>query len=399
MHDLISRRAMLGGVCSCSALALAGCVTSGPKENVSAGYQPQSNSLEGGLWQVVDQMEKDIRHSPLRITEPGINTYLTNIACKLAGQHCSDLRVYVVDTPHFNASMAPNGMMQIWSGLLLRCRNEAELAAVIGHEIGHYVRRHSLQQLENASNQAAFAAFAGVVLTGMSGVNMTGLTQAIALANIFAFSREQEAEADRLGLELMSDAGYAPIAAAQIWQGLVEEMDAGLTADERQEERTKRDVWTATHPTPDSRIRALRTQAASKGSSGQRFAEQRYLTALQPHRDAFMETELRLQRFDRTLVLIDRMQAAYPQDPQIRFYRGEVYRRRNDATDERRALQAYGEAIELDLAHGRSWRGLGIIHRRAGRTGKAREAFRNYLQYEPEATDRLMIQSYLGAQS
>lgn len=399
MHQLLTRRSMLGGMCSCSAMALAGCVTSGPKENISAGYKPQSNSLEGGLWQVVDQLEQDLRHSPLRITEPGLNTYLTNIACNLAGDNCADLRVYVVETPHFNASMAPNGMMQIWSGLLLRCRNEAELAAVVGHEIGHYIRRHSLQQLENLSNQAAFAAFAGVILTGMSGVNMTGLTQAIALANVFAFSREQETEADQVGLDLMTRAGYAPIAASQIWQGLVEEMDAGLSAEEREEERSKRDVWTATHPTPDARIRALRTRAASKGASGQIFAEERYLNAMRQHRDNFMEAELRLQRYDRTLVLINRLREAYPRDPQIRFYRGEVHRRRNDTSDERRAMQAYGEALEIDQAHAGSWRGMGIIHRRANRTQKAREAFRNYLQFEPDASDRLMIQSYLGAQS
>jgi predicted Zn-dependent protease len=399
MHDFLTRRAMLGGVCSCSALALSGCVTSGPKENVSTGYRPQSSSLEGGLWQVVDQMEKDIRHSPLRIIEPGLNTYLTNLACKLAGDHCSDLRVYVMETPHFNASMAPNGMMQIWSGLLLRCRNEAELAAVISHEIGHYIRRHSVQQLENASNQAAFAAFAGVILTGMTGVNVTGLTQAIALANIFAFSREQEAEADSLGLELMVEAGYAPIAAAQIWSGLVEEMDAGLDAEEREELRSKRDVWTATHPTPNARIRSLTTQAAVRGSSAQRFDQKRYLTAVGPLRDRFMEGELRLQQFDRTLVLVSRLSETYPDDPQIRFYRGEIHRRRHASGDEGRAMQAYGEAVELDERHAPSWRGLGILHRRAGRVAKAQDAFRRYLQFDPAAKDRLMIQSFLGAQS
>ena len=55
----------------------------------------------------------------------------------------------LVRTPYFNASMAPNGMMQVWSGLLLRVDNEAQLAAVLGHEIGHYLARHSVERLRD----------------------------------------------------------------------------------------------------------------------------------------------------------------------------------------------------------------------------------------------------------
>lgn len=380
-------------------MALGGCVTSEESRQPlkTAGYRPASNTLEGGLWQKMEEFEEELKHSPIRVRDPGLNRYVTELACDLAGDHCRNLRVYIVDTPHFNASMAPNGMMQIWTGLLLRCRNEAELAAVVGHEIAHYTQRHTLQRYEQLSNSAAAAAFFSVLLAGVGGGGFAGLIQLAALANVLAFSRDQEREADQIGMEMMSRAGYAPVAAAQIWQGIVTELDAGLSDEEKDERRNKQSVWTATHPSPDERMRELNRMAALQISGPVRFAEESFRTATADRRDAMMEAELSLHQYDRSLVIIDRLLEAAPGDASVQYYRGEVFRRRNDGNDSLRALNAYGEAVEIDPSHARSWRGIGILHRRAGRTEDARAAFRRYLQLDPAADDRLMIQSFLGA--
>lgn len=395
----LSRRTVLQGLCGCSAMALGGCVTSEESRQPlkTAGYRPASNTLEGGLWQKMEEFEEELKHSPIRVRDPGLNRYVTELACDLAGDHCRNLRVYIVDTPHFNASMAPNGMMQIWTGLLLRCRNEAELAAVVGHEIAHYTQRHTLQRYEQLSNSAAAAAFFSVLLAGVGGGGFAGLIQLAALANVLAFSRDQEREADQIGMEMMSRAGYAPVAAAQIWQGIVTELDAGLSDEEKDERRNKQSVWTATHPSPDERMRELNRMAALQISGPVRFAEESFRTATADRRDAMMEAELSLHQYDRSLVIIDRLLEAAPGDASVHYYRGEVFRRRNDGNDSLRALNAYGEAVEIDPSHARSWRGIGILHRRAGRTEDARAAFRRYLQLDPAADDRLMIQSFLGA--
>lgn len=399
MSAALTRRQVLHGLCGCGAIALGGCVTSQARRDVTAGHQPQANSLEGGIWKEMEDIEASTRHSPIRIRDARLNDYVQRIACRLAGDLCPDIRVYLVETPYFNASMAPNGMMQIWSGLLLRCQSEAELAAVIGHELGHYIRRHSLQQMENMTNQAAFAAFAAVLIAGAGGGEAARLPYLIAQANISSFSREQEAEADELGLELMTRAGYAPFAAASVWQGLVEELDAGLDEDEREEWREKKAVWTASHPTPDSRIRALAVKARQHLVDGQRYGEADYHMALAVIRDRLMQSELRLHQFDRTLVIVDRMKRVFPNDPDVHYYEAEVYRRRNGPRDESLATNAYGRALGFDPGHARAWRGLGILHRRAGRHGSAADAFRRYLELAPAAEDNLMIRSYLGAQT
>ena len=101
--------------------------------------RPNCTGDEGGLWAMMDREETRLRRSPFRMRNVELDKYLSGIACQLAADHCPDIRVYAMRTPYFNASMAPNGMLQIWSGLLLRMENEAQLAAIVAHEIGHYV--------------------------------------------------------------------------------------------------------------------------------------------------------------------------------------------------------------------------------------------------------------------
>ena len=100
-----------------------------------------------------------LRRSPFNLRDPKLRSYVQDIACRLGAGHCPDIRVHLVRTPYFNASMAPNGMMQVWSGLLLRVDNEAQLAAVLGHEIGHYLARHSVERLRDVKDVPPSASF------------------------------------------------------------------------------------------------------------------------------------------------------------------------------------------------------------------------------------------------
>ena len=129
--------------------------------------RPDLAGEEGGLWALIDREETRLRRSPLRLRDDALMAYLSEACCRLAGEHCPDVRVYALRTPYFNASMAPNGMMQLWSGLLLRMDNEAQMAAILAHEIGRFLQRHSLQQLRDVKARSAFAtALAGFASMG-----------------------------------------------------------------------------------------------------------------------------------------------------------------------------------------------------------------------------------------
>ncbi|MFI4927860.1 MAG: hypothetical protein ACHP7E_09265, partial [Burkholderiales bacterium] len=87
--------------------------------------RPAPGTDEGGLWGLMDREESRLKRSPLTIHDQKLEAYLTSVVCRLGEDHCPDVRVHPVRTPHFNAMMAPNGMMIVWSGLLLRVENEA----------------------------------------------------------------------------------------------------------------------------------------------------------------------------------------------------------------------------------------------------------------------------------
>ena len=146
--------------------------------------------------------------------------------------------------------MAPNGMMQVWSGLMLRVDNEAQLAAVLGHEIGHYLARHSVERLRDAKSRAAFGQFLG--LFGVAGA----LGQLGVLAGMLAYSRDQERDADRIGAMLMHKAGYDVSEASNVWANLLVETKA-------RPEGAPQSVLFATHPGAQERQASLAELAAS----------------------------------------------------------------------------------------------------------------------------------------
>ena len=72
----------------------------------------------------------------MRVNDPVLEGYLQGVTCRLAREYCSQIRVYVMDVPHFNASMSPNGYMEIWTGLLLRVENEGFLGQHRSVDVG-----------------------------------------------------------------------------------------------------------------------------------------------------------------------------------------------------------------------------------------------------------------------
>src|SRR3546814_6888547 len=85
-----------------------------------------------------------------------MSAYVKSVLCRAVGtDRCDATRVYILREPTFNATMSPNGTMRVYSGLLLRVRSEAELAAVLGHEFGHFEKRHSLMQFKRSEEHTS----------------------------------------------------------------------------------------------------------------------------------------------------------------------------------------------------------------------------------------------------
>src|SRR3546814_1178828 len=92
-------------------------------------YQPKGVD-EIGLWQRDDEYERALVASPVVIRDEALSAYVKSVLCRAVGtDRCDATRVYILREPTFNATMSPNGTMRVYSGLLLRVRSEAELAA------------------------------------------------------------------------------------------------------------------------------------------------------------------------------------------------------------------------------------------------------------------------------
>lgn len=355
--------------------------------------RPDPATDEGGLWAMMDREEQRLRRSGFLIRDKALQDYVSGIACRLAGDHCPDIRVYLVQTPFFNASMAPNGMMQVWSGLLLRVTNEAQLAAILGHEIGHYMMRHSLERLRDAKSRSAFGQFLGVVLSAAGAGGVGGVAQLALLAGMLAYSRDHEREADRIGLELMSRAGYAPLEASKVWAQLLEELKAGSA---ERDEYWSESVLFATHPPAEERHKALAAAAAAaSGVAAGRTGEDEHRKAIARHRSEFLAEELKRRRFGETRVMLERMLAALPGDGELQYCLGEAHRLRAQSDDLKQALDAYRRAESMQGTPAELYRSKGLVLRQLGETSEAEAAFARYLELNPTAPDSALIRTYL----
>jgi predicted Zn-dependent protease len=143
----------------------------------------------------------------------------------------------------------PGGKIVVYSGLIEKLRlTDDELAAILGHEIAHSLREHSRERVSQEMASSAALGIAGAVL----GLGDVGQQLANAVAQVtftLPHSRQQETEADRVGVELAARAGYDPHAAVNVWQKMLQAGNAGGPQ------------FLSTHPSPETRLADLKVYA------------------------------------------------------------------------------------------------------------------------------------------
>jgi tetratricopeptide (TPR) repeat protein len=357
---------------------------------IPPGYEPEHGPDEEGLWLEVEEYEKAIRRSALLVTDPDINNYVDAIVCRVAGDYCPDFRVYVIRNPGFNASMTPTGVMQIWTGLLLRTASSDEVAAVIGHEIAHYTRLHTLARLRSMKNSMTAGSVFDIGIQVLTGVG-TPVGQMMAALSVLSFSREQESEADFLGAKLIADAAYDPHAAYRVWESLIAEEEAAAV------KRREPGIFSQTHPDARARSAALREWITAVYGPPDReiVSNDEHIEFLDKHYLYLMEDQLDTNRFGRTQELLQRHMQMGVEPALVRFFYGEMFRQRGGAGDEQRAEDAYRHSLEGGGAPPEAYRNLGYLLLKRDDRDTARPLFEEYLELRPDASDRAMIEFYL----
>lgn len=157
--------------------------------------------------------------------------------------------VNVITDPQMNAWCMPGGKIAVYSGIIEKLDlTDAELAAIMGHEIAHALREHGREQV---SRQAATGLAVGVASAAL-GLGDAGSQLASMVADVtfnLPHSRTDEIEADRIGVELAARAGYDPHAAVSLWQKMLQNASGGSPQ------------FLSTHPAPENRLRDLKVYA------------------------------------------------------------------------------------------------------------------------------------------
>ncbi|QIK79572.1 M48 family metalloprotease [Sphingomonas piscis] len=367
---------------------------------IGPGYRPV-DADEKGMWQQMERVEEEISGSNLLVKDPTVTSYLQNIIADVGGPAAKDMRIYLARVPDFNAMMFPTGFSVVFTGLLLRMRNEAQLAGVIAHESGHFLRKHQIRSWRDLKRKSDLFAVGQMALGGIAGAtgayvgDIAQLAELGTILSLLQYSRGMEAEADAMGARLLAEQGYPAIEMSTTWSQLIGEEEA--SARYRRKRRRRRYSLFETHPSPESRLADLRAIAAEVTVPGRRYDDRRarYLQAIGGIRPMLLDDQVKLNDPGASQYLIETL-AKDGWNGLLRFYEAEVWRLRNRAGDDQRAAQGYAVAVSYPDAPADAWRWHGLSLMKQGRQAEARSALQRYLKMAPSAPDAPFIRQMAG---
>jgi predicted Zn-dependent protease len=232
------RNALLG---LAFALAVAACAQAPITGRNQLILLPESQDADMGL-QAYQQIKQEEKISSNAALNQRVQTVGRRIAA-VSGHPEWDWQFTLFDNPEPNAFALPGGKVGVYTGLFKVAQNDAQLAAVMGHEVGHAIARHGAERM----SQGILAQLGGVAVGAATGSQAVVdlYSQAATLGVILPYSRGQESEADEIGLMLMAEAGYDPREAVTLWQNF-----AAVGGDRPPE-------FLSTHPSEGTRIERL----------------------------------------------------------------------------------------------------------------------------------------------
>jgi len=349
---------------------LAACATRPPAPAVPpwtalTGTAVSIDADERALWDKAEDQHAKLAQKNLLVTDPALAAYLQSVLAALQVEpipaEAPRPAVYVIRSSDRTAISFANGEILITTGALAVIQNEAQLAGMLGHELGHVLARHALID-------ARFAK------TSRSTVERMQL------------AREHEAYADAYAVQAMSGAGYDPHEMPRMLQLIASnETEAPQMEPFRSHPFTRERIQTLTEHMADAHGQALRTDA------------ERYDHAIVDVLSVAAQAELDAGLLDHANASIARLLALRPESGRGYYLKGE-YARLTEREGRRSPTvrDAYKRAVELAPDDPEAVRALGFLYRDDGDLAAATPLLDRYLKLAPDAADRGLIERYLG---
>ena len=345
------------------------------------------------LWRLALEEQQVINSSGWLYRNAELETYLNEVAAKLktvADSPDISFDIKIINDPHLNAFAFPNGVIYVHTGVLARMENEAQLAALLAHEMTHCTHRHSLRVLKSIKDRPGYMA---AVQKSIEKVAMAReLAQFLGVNGsrtaVTGYTREFETEADRVGLDLMAQAGYDPRQALNLFEHLRQEIEI---------EGVKEPFFFGTHPSVQQRIENASLWLATEysGKDAGLINSEIFRSRLDELVLDNARLDLRIGRFYIAQSSVEKYLRRNPDDAGAHYLLGEIFRQQGRQDDTEKAIKQYKKAIVLDPSFPAPHKAMGLMHYEEGERRLAQKFFETCLLLSPNAPDKAYIQGYL----
>ncbi|MEQ8747817.1 M48 family metallopeptidase [Pyruvatibacter sp.] len=252
----MNRREIMLGLAAGSIVAFTGCAYNEQlgRNQLMLVSDGQMASLSARAWSDLKKKEKIARDPKYKNRLRGVGRKITTAA----NMNNMNWEYEAFESDDKNAFVLPGGKVGFYTGMMDFVDNDAQLAAIMGHEVGHVRARHGAERYSQgiASQVGMTAAQVAVAASDVSygAPLISALGLGLQFGVLLPYSRSHELEADSIGLNYMTKAGYNPHQSVALWQKMANE-GGGRRPPE----------FMSTHPDPTTRIAALRQQIAQMG--------------------------------------------------------------------------------------------------------------------------------------
>lgn len=308
---------------------------------------------------------RQLRGSVQQLNDPLTYSYLHDLLWQLTNySQLQDKRLDLIvpDNATLNAFAVPGGIVGIHGGLLLTTEQEDELASVIAHELAHLSQRHFAAQLEESRRNRPFtlaAMLAGLLIAAADGqAGAAAITSSVAFqqSSYLAFSRQNEREADQIGMQTLADAGIDPTAMPRMFSRMQQSLRLQgsavpefllthpITQSRLADSLNRAAQYPTTHaPRPPIDFQLVKKRAEVHYANNPQTALNHFKTASQSGQPidqyGYALAALRLNQFQKATTALDKLPADWQQHLFIRLTRAEINLKANRWREATRALE------------------------------------------------------------
>jgi predicted Zn-dependent protease len=366
-----------------------------------AGFEGEEAQFMAAAGDEIAQLQGQLK----KVNDPELQAYVDRVGRSLVPKWVDPQQFRftftLVEDPTLNAFALPDGTVVVHSGLIAALENEAQLAAVLGHEIAHATHRHSYRGYKDQQGKKKWfglgSVVAGVLVGTQTDSALAGLvtgagTQLGLQAAVNGHGRKLEDEADVTGLYYMVEAGYDYMEAPEVWR-----VFGKYTKDQSKVSN----FFFSDHSTHAARINNL-TKAinadyrASVPRTGLRTGEDEHHKAVEQLTARNAMANYQSQEYARAARALATAIERNPRDAGAHYNLGRVLWAQGGPQNAEAVLQELGTAVQLDPTLAAPWRDIGLVFYELRDMNRAAQAFERYLQLAPDAPEAPKIKAFLN---